>query len=192
MDGTERAGGASLIPSTRRGGGPPSPPPPLVARIARQHQARAQRFHRLRRARQAPAVSADPPAPLRRLWVPAPDFRALGAATTAPAPTEATDGPSSRRAPPGGGRGYCGSFALARPGVNCPSALGRGRRCPAGTNAGVKRACGHVSCRSCCCLRLRSCLRLEPFKWDCSTNAAFVKYCNIKEQPVEPACATFA
>jgi transposase len=37
----------------------------------RQHQARAQRFHVLRRARQAPAVSVDPPAPLRLLGVPA-------------------------------------------------------------------------------------------------------------------------
>lgn len=37
----------------------------------RQHQGRAQRFHRLRRARQAPAVSADPPAPVRLLGVPA-------------------------------------------------------------------------------------------------------------------------
>ena len=37
----------------------------------RQHQARAQRFHRLRRARQAPVVSADPPAPQRLLGVPA-------------------------------------------------------------------------------------------------------------------------
>jgi len=37
----------------------------------RQHQARAQRFHRLRRARQAPAVSLDPPPPLRLLGVPA-------------------------------------------------------------------------------------------------------------------------
>ena len=37
----------------------------------RQHQARAQHFHRLRRARQAPAVSAEPPTPLRLLGVPA-------------------------------------------------------------------------------------------------------------------------
>ena len=37
----------------------------------RQHQARAQRFHVLRRARQAPAVLVDPPAPLRLLGVPA-------------------------------------------------------------------------------------------------------------------------
>jgi hypothetical protein len=41
------------------------------SRFRRQHQARAQRFHRLRRARQAPAVSTDPPAPLRLLGVPA-------------------------------------------------------------------------------------------------------------------------
>jgi hypothetical protein len=37
----------------------------------RQHQAGAKRFHVLRRARQAPAVSADPPAPLHVLGVPA-------------------------------------------------------------------------------------------------------------------------
>jgi hypothetical protein len=37
----------------------------------RQHQGRAQRFHRLRRARQAPTASVDPPAPLRLLGVPA-------------------------------------------------------------------------------------------------------------------------
>jgi Putative transposase of IS4/5 family (DUF4096) len=37
----------------------------------RQHQARAQRFQVLRRARQAPAVSVTPPAPLRLLGVPA-------------------------------------------------------------------------------------------------------------------------
>ena len=37
----------------------------------RQHQARAQRFHVLRRARQAPLVSPDPPAPLRLLGLPA-------------------------------------------------------------------------------------------------------------------------
>jgi hypothetical protein len=37
----------------------------------RQHQGRAQRFHRLRRARQAPTVSVNPPAPLRLLGVPA-------------------------------------------------------------------------------------------------------------------------
>jgi hypothetical protein len=41
------------------------------SRFRRQHQGRAQRFHRLRRARQAPAVSADSPAPLRLLGVPA-------------------------------------------------------------------------------------------------------------------------
>ncbi len=35
------------------------------SRFRRQHQGRARRFHRLRRARQAPAVSADPPPPLR-------------------------------------------------------------------------------------------------------------------------------
>ena len=35
----------------------------------RQHQGRAQRFHRLRRARQAPTVSVNPPAPLRLLGV---------------------------------------------------------------------------------------------------------------------------
>ncbi len=37
----------------------------------RQHQRRAQRFHRLRRARQAPAISVNPPAPLQLLGVPA-------------------------------------------------------------------------------------------------------------------------
>jgi Putative transposase of IS4/5 family (DUF4096) len=37
----------------------------------RQHQARAPRFQVLRRARQAPAVSVNPPAPLRLLGVPA-------------------------------------------------------------------------------------------------------------------------
>lgn len=37
----------------------------------RQHQARAQRFHVWRRARQAPAVSVNPPAPLRLLGIPA-------------------------------------------------------------------------------------------------------------------------
>lgn len=37
----------------------------------RRHQARAQRFHEQRRARQAPAVSEDPPAPLRLLGLPA-------------------------------------------------------------------------------------------------------------------------
>src|SRR5947209_1487175 len=41
------------------------------SRFRRQHQGRAQRFHRLRRARQAPPLSADPPAPLRLLGVPA-------------------------------------------------------------------------------------------------------------------------
>jgi transposase len=41
------------------------------SRFRRQHQARAQRSHVLRRARQAPAVSVDPPAPLRLLGVPA-------------------------------------------------------------------------------------------------------------------------
>lgn len=37
--------------------------------LRRQHQARAQRFHVLRRARQAPVVSQDPPAPLHLLEV---------------------------------------------------------------------------------------------------------------------------
>jgi Putative transposase of IS4/5 family (DUF4096) len=37
----------------------------------RQHQRRAQDFQRLRRARQAPMVSVNPPAPLRLLGVPA-------------------------------------------------------------------------------------------------------------------------
>ena len=37
----------------------------------RQHQARAQRFHRLRRAYQAPAMSRDPAVPLRLSRVPA-------------------------------------------------------------------------------------------------------------------------
>lgn len=39
--------------------------------LRRQHQAAARRLHVLRRARQAPAVSVDPPAPLRLLGVPA-------------------------------------------------------------------------------------------------------------------------
>lgn len=41
------------------------------SRFRRRHQGRAQHFHRLRRARQAPALSADPAAPLRLLGVPA-------------------------------------------------------------------------------------------------------------------------
>ena len=41
------------------------------SRFRRQHQARAQRFHLLRRARQAPAISLDPPAPVRVLGLPA-------------------------------------------------------------------------------------------------------------------------
>ena len=41
------------------------------SRFRRQHQGRAQHFHRLRRARQAPAVSADPPTPLPLLGIPA-------------------------------------------------------------------------------------------------------------------------
>jgi hypothetical protein len=72
-----------------------------------------------------------------------------------------------------------GSHARVPPGVNCPSALDRGRRSPVATNAGSKRDCGHASCRSYCRLSRRSSPRLEPFKWDCSTNAAFVK-CNKK------------
>lgn len=41
------------------------------SRFRRQHQARAQCFHRLRRARQAPPGTADPAAPLPLLGVPA-------------------------------------------------------------------------------------------------------------------------
>jgi hypothetical protein len=41
------------------------------SRFRRQHQGRAQHFHRLRRARQAPAVAADPPPAVRLLGVPA-------------------------------------------------------------------------------------------------------------------------
>ncbi len=41
------------------------------SRLRRQHQGRAQHCHRLRRARQAPVVSADSPAPLPLLGVPA-------------------------------------------------------------------------------------------------------------------------
>ncbi len=41
------------------------------SRFRRQHQERAQRFHRLRRARQAPVVSVNPPAPLRLEGLPA-------------------------------------------------------------------------------------------------------------------------
>jgi len=41
------------------------------SRFRRQHQARAHRFHVLRRARQAPVVSPDPSAPLLLLGVPA-------------------------------------------------------------------------------------------------------------------------
>ena len=37
----------------------------------RLHQARAQHFHKLRRARQAPAISLEPPAPLQVLGLPA-------------------------------------------------------------------------------------------------------------------------
>jgi len=40
------------------------------SRFRRQHQARARRLHGVRRARQAPAVSVDSPAPLRLLGVP--------------------------------------------------------------------------------------------------------------------------
>ena len=71
MGRVECAGGASLVACTGRVRGATNTPPALVARIARQHQGRAQHFHRLRRARQAPALSADPPAPLRLLGVPA-------------------------------------------------------------------------------------------------------------------------
>ncbi len=39
------------------------------SRFRRRHQGRAQRFHQLRRARQAPALSADPPTALRLLGV---------------------------------------------------------------------------------------------------------------------------
>jgi len=167
VDGTERAGGASLIPSARRGGGPTSPPPPLVTLSA-----------------PASGTSAAFPSAAPR----SPGTRGVSRPTSSPA---LAGGPGARLSSTGSSyarscphrsrrravqppitawwwKGCCGSFALARPGVNCPSALGRGRRYPAGTNAGVKRACGHVSCRSCCRLRLRSCLRLEPFKWDCS------------------------
>ena len=52
--------------------------------------------------------------------------------------------------------------------MNCLSALGPGRRSPAAINAGVKRACGPASCRSCFHLSLCFSPRLEPFKWDCS------------------------
>jgi len=41
------------------------------SRLRRHHQATAKRFHQVRRTRQAPAVSADPPPPLRLLGVPA-------------------------------------------------------------------------------------------------------------------------
>ncbi len=57
MDRTERAGGAAL---TARWASHLTPA-----------QARAQRFHVLRHARQAPMVSRDPPAPLRLLGAPA-------------------------------------------------------------------------------------------------------------------------
>jgi hypothetical protein len=40
------------------------------SRLRRQHQGRAQHFHRRRRSRQAPAVALDPPPPLRLLGVP--------------------------------------------------------------------------------------------------------------------------
>jgi hypothetical protein len=172
----ERPGGASLVAHAGRVGGGTSPPPALVARIARRHQGRAEHFHRLRRARQAPAVSADPPAPLPLLGVPALDFRALGADPPALAAAEAADGPSSRRSSPGGGRDAVDRSPRLVPSVNCPSASDRGRRGPAGTNAGVKRACGRLSCRSCFRLRLRSCLRLEPCKWDCRTKSRFVEH----------------
>jgi hypothetical protein len=134
----------------------------------RQHQGRAQRFHRLRRARQAPAVSVNPPAPLRLLGVPARDFRALGATTSALAPTEASDGPSRHRSSPHRGRHALGRTYRFLPFGNCPSVLDRGRRWPVAINAGCKRVRGHASCTSCFRLRLRSCPRLEPFKWDCS------------------------
>jgi len=67
----ERPGGASLVAGAGRVRGATSTPPALVARIARRHQGRAQRFHVLRRARQAPAISVDLPAPLPLLGVPA-------------------------------------------------------------------------------------------------------------------------
>jgi hypothetical protein len=41
------------------------------SRFRRRHQARAHHFHMLRRARQAPAVSLDPPVPLQVLGLPA-------------------------------------------------------------------------------------------------------------------------
>lgn len=41
------------------------------SRFRRQHQARAQHFHRLRRARQAPAVALDSPAPTPLVGLPA-------------------------------------------------------------------------------------------------------------------------
>jgi hypothetical protein len=40
------------------------------SRFRRHHQARAQRFHMLRRARQAPPISLAPPAPLELLGLP--------------------------------------------------------------------------------------------------------------------------
>lgn len=41
------------------------------SRFRREHQGRAQRFHRLRRARQAPAVAVTSPAPLHLQGLPA-------------------------------------------------------------------------------------------------------------------------
>lgn len=41
------------------------------SQFRRQHQQRAQHFHRLRRVRQAPAISGDLPTPIRLLGLPA-------------------------------------------------------------------------------------------------------------------------
>jgi hypothetical protein len=169
----ERGGGASLIPSAEPVAGATSPPPALVALSA-------------------PASGASTALPSAAPS--SPGTRGVGRPTGSPA---LAGSPGARLSSAGSScnrsyrrrsrrravqpsiivswwRACCGSFALARPGVNCLSASGRGQRCPAGTNAGVKRACGRGSCRSCFRLRLRSCLRLEPFNWDCSTKLCIV------------------
>jgi hypothetical protein len=135
----------------------------------RQHQGRAQCFHRLRRARQAPAVSVNPPAPLRLLGVPA-RFPSTGSNYIRSCPHR-----SQRRAVPppiiaSSWKACSGSHVPVPAFRELPERFGPwstvASRYQRWLKEGLWTRILHVLLPS----ELRSCPRLEPFKWDCSTS----------------------
>ena len=177
-DRTERARGASLVASGGQVAGRTEPAAALV-RLPAQASGPSQVLppgapRASGSARVLPAARSHAGAKVR----PGADRCPLGAlALASSSSTETADGPpcyrsslDRRRHAVGGPDRFLSLARTARAlwavvdGVQSLSTLGK------------KRACGLASCRYCFRLRLCSCPRLEPSKWDCSIRERAITY----------------